>query len=161
MKKFFITGLLLTAISFAFFSCKDDATTEPTVTTKTITINHWGVDWSKGVVGTEGNDAPEADGETINWCPNGAGGGSGIYYRARTEKLYRINTAALSSITTLDTTKWDDDVCDTPLTNGDLWAAKALDGFVVFKVLELPTDPNDFNWKVKVEYKFSTTLTFN
>jgi len=123
-------------------------------------MSHWGVDWSKGLVGSEGNDVNDADGETIGGCPNGSGTGSGIWYRSRNDKIYRISGGELSGVTSIDTTKWDNDVCDTPLANGDLWAAQANDGFVVFKVVELPTDPNDYQWKVKVQYKFSATTNF-
>ena len=156
-----ITLSLFAFLLLAFLSsCNKDENPIAPDSIKSLTMSHWGVDWSKGLVGSEGNDVNDADGETIGWCPNGSGTGSGIWYRSRIDKIYRISAGELSGVTSIDTTKWDNDVCDTPLANGDLWAAQANDGFVVFKVVELPTDPNDHQWKVKVQYKFSASTTF-
>lgn len=168
MKQTIIILLSVVFIAALFYSCKKDENPVEGVTDgiKTITINHFGVDWSQGKVGTTGTHVDNADGETIGWCPNGMGGGygTGIWYRATSGKLYRISTAEVTSITTLDTTKWDNDICDTPLKNGDLWATQANDGFVVFKVVQVAMDSasiaNDPLWSATVQYKFSTTTKF-
>jgi hypothetical protein len=140
-------------------------------TTKTLRLTHWGVDWSEGVVGEANNvvDPEKNDGETIIWCPLGSGGGgwgTGIWFRARSEKIMRLGPGDLSAITSIDTTRWATDVCSTPLRAGDIWATKALDGYIIFKVTEVATDSASIangsdDWPAKVEYKYSTTTTFN
>ncbi len=168
-----ITGIfVITLIVIVSFSgCKkDDAGTNPTVpTTKTMTLSHWGVDWSEGKAGDPNNqmDPNKIDGETIAWCPNGNGGGwmTGIWFRSREDKIMRVGTGDLLSVTTLDTTKWSNDVCGTALKPGDIWATKAIDGYVIFKVTAVATDSAGIangpaTWPATVEYIHSTTINF-
>lgn len=149
-----------------FISCDEDTLTGPENGSNILIINHNGVDWSEGIVGSETEYPEQSDGETIAWCPNGGGGGwySGIWYRSAKGHIYSVGTGNLSDIINVDTTKWSNDICDTPLINGELWVTEALDGYVAFKVIDAPTDSstiaNSLNWGVEVEYKFSTTLGF-
>ena len=158
-------------VFFFFFGCKsENSPTNPaTPTTKTMTMAHFGVDFSEGKAGDVATVIPndKIDGETIAWCPNGSGGGwmTGIWFRSRQDKIYRIGPGDLASITAIDTTKWSANVCATALKTGDIWAAKALDGYVIFKVTTVASDSagvaNAANWPATVEYKFSTTTKFN
>ncbi len=160
--------LFLTALFFSiplFFSC-DENSTEPENGSNILVINHYGVDWSEGLVGSDTENVESSDGETIAWCPNGDGGGwlSGIWYRSGKDHIYKYGSGNLSDVTGVDVSRWSDDVCSTPLKNGDLWVAETLDGYVAFKVLDAPTDSagiaNRPLWSVEVEYKFSTTTGF-
>ncbi|GAB1349472.1 hypothetical protein MASR1M107_16860 [Ignavibacteriales bacterium] len=171
MKNLIVLFFAIAIIFVALNGCKkDDAGTNPTTpTTKTMTLAHFGVDFSEGKVGDPGTPLAneKIDGETIAWCPNGSGGGwmQGIWFRSRDDKLYRIGPGDLATIKSIDTTKWSADVCGTALKNGDIWAAKALDGFVVFKVTAVATDSAGIangpaTWPATIEYKFSTTTTF-
>lgn len=154
---------LLFLLLFVAALCEDDSPTEPATSANELTISHWGVDWSSGKVASEdvALNYDIVDGETIGWCPNGNGGGweSGIWYRSAVDRIMKLGNGNLSSYSALDTTNWDFDVCDTPLKNGDVWAAKCRDGFVIFKVKEEPDIKSD-TWKVKVEYKFSDSIKF-
>lgn len=172
MKSIIVFLFVAMIVFVAFNGCKkDDATTNPTTpTTKTMTLAHFGVDFSEGKVGDPATPLvnEKIDGETIAWCPNGSGGGwmTGIWYRSRDDKIYRIGPGDLATITSIDTTKWSSNVCGTALKNGDIWAAKALDGYVVFKVTNVAADSASIangaaNWLATVEYKFSTTTKFN
>lgn len=171
MKVILASLFMVAIVFFTFNGCKsDDSPTNPaTPSTKTMIMGHFGVDFSEGKVGDPENAIPndKIDGETIAWCPNGSGGGwmTGIWFRSRDDKLYRIGPGDLATITAIDTTKWSADVCATALKPGDIWAAKALDGYVVFKVTAVATDSagvaNAANWPATVEYKFSTTTKFN
>ncbi len=168
-----ISGIfVITLIVFVSFSgCKkDDAGTNPTVpTAKTMTLSHFGVDWSEGKAGNETTQIDNAknDGETIAWCPNGNGGGwmTSLWYRSREDKIMKVGTGDLLSVTTIDTTKWSNDVCATPLRNGDIWAAKTLDGYVIFKVTAVAADSAGIangpaTWPATVEYIYSPTVNF-
>ena len=162
--KTFVFIFLLTLV--VFISCDEETLTGPENGSDVLIINHSGVDWSEGIVGSETEYPEQSDGETIAWCPTGVGGGwlTGIWYRSTKGHIYRVGAGNLSDITNVDTTKWSDDLCDTPLVNGELWVTEALDGYVAFKVLDAPTDSASIadspNWSVEVEYKFSTTVEF-
>lgn len=146
-----------------FISCDEDNSTEPTDNQSTLTMSHWGVDWSEGIVGGEGSelDYENSDGETIAWCPNGNGGGweTGVWYRTVTDKMYKMGNGDLDDYSKIDESRWDDDVCDSSLNNGDVWGAECRDGYVIFKVKEQP-DPKQQDWAVNVDYKFSETTQF-
>ncbi|HRI45525.1 MAG: hypothetical protein KF721_01860 [Ignavibacteriaceae bacterium] len=168
MKKLLLVVILL-AVSIMYSSCKEDAATEPTSGAKTLTINHWGVDWSKGVVGTEGNHLPDSDGGTIAWCEYGTTNNfwmEMLMYRPVSGKLYKATTTDLAGLTSIDTTKFAVglDCGVVKLKPGDIWASECMDGYVAFKVIEAPQDSAsisaDNNWSVKVEYKFSSTRNF-
>ncbi|KAA0250420.1 MAG: hypothetical protein EDM75_12975, partial [Chlorobiota bacterium] len=63
------------------------------------------------------------------------------------------------------TTKWSNDVCATPLKPGDIWAAKANDGYVIFKITAVATDSASIangpaTWPATVEYIHSPTINF-
>lgn len=160
--------LIIAALMVVFSSCKDDEDNPagPTGGIKEITIQHFGIDWSEGLVGDQITNFNNSDGETIAWCPNGngSGWGQGIWYRATSTKIMRVNTSDFNGLNSIDTNLWSDDVCATPLAPGAVWATKANDGFVVFRVLEVATDSasiaNDPLWSAKVQYKFSTTTQF-
>lgn len=169
MKKLTVIFMSLLFAVVVIISCKDDNPAEPAEEqVKTLTMAHFGVDWSEGkVASTDGTvilDKP--DGETIGWCPNGNGGGwgTGVWYRAFNDKIYRIGTGDLNNVTKADTTLWNNDVCDTPLINGDVWVAQCQDGYVAFKVIDAPMDSialaNNPMWEVKVEYKYSISTNF-
>jgi hypothetical protein len=163
-----LTIYLMAVMMIVGYSCKDDDPITPTGGARKLTIGHFGVDWSEGKVGSEGSelDFEKIDGETIAWCPNGDGGGwqAGIWYRASSEKLYKMTVNEWSGATSIDTTRWSDDVCATPLRNGDFWGTKANDGYVIFKVIAVAQDSagiaNSPEWKAEVEYKFSSTTSF-
>lgn len=165
-KHFLFVAILI--LSVALFSCdkKEENPVDPALGTKTITIQHFGVDFSAGLTGGEITDINGFDGETIAWCPNGnqGGWGIGIWWRPTTEKMYRVGAGNLTDITSVDTTRWSNDVCATPLVNGDLWVTQSTDGYVVFKVLDVATDSasiaNDPLWSAKVEYKYSSSINF-
>ncbi len=159
MKKVLVLFTAAIIFMVLFTSCKDKDNPVDPGGLKTMTINHWGVDWSKGTVGGIDGDVDDADGETIGWCPNGSGGGSGVWYRAHSEKYYFVGTGSIDDISSINTTMWDNDICDKPLKKDDIWATEVNDGYVVFKVLEDP-NPEDHNWSVKVQYKYSTSTNF-
>lgn len=156
--------LVLIPLIFLAAWCEDDNPVEPANNANTLTISHSGVDWSAGKVGSQegGNlDYAVVDGETIAWCPNGDGGGweTGVWYRTNGGGLYKMGTGNIGDYNAIDTTKYDSDICDNSLNNGEVWAAKCLDGYVIFKVKEQPVVSNQ-DWAVKVEYKFSVTTNF-
>ncbi len=167
-KKSILVILSVLFLAIYFNGCKDNPTEPVTESTKQLTMAHFGVDWSEGKVATADGSVviTEPDGETIGWCPNGdqGGWGTGIWYRAFNDRIYRIGTGELKDVASVDTTKWSNDVCTTPLKNGDVWVAECRDGFVAFKVLDAPADSvalaNDPMWEVKVEYKFSHGTKF-
>ena len=162
----YLMFLFITVISFSIFISCDDTSTGPEVGTHILKIAHFGVDWSEGKAATETDVVENSDGETIGWCPNGHGGGwgQGVWYRSSVDNIYRFGTGSLNDVKSVDTTKWSRDVCLTPLANGDIWVAEALDGYVAFKVIDAPMDSTEVAdnpfWRVEVEYKFSTTLGF-
>ena len=166
MKKHFTLFILSFIIGVLLLSC--NSTTESKSNKKVLTISNFGVDWSEGVVSqsSTSNIIHNLDGQTIAWCPNGNGGGwgTGVWYRSSSNKIYKWGTGNLDNVNTVDTTKWDADICDSPLKNGDIWISETLDGYVVFKVLDTPADSvalaNNPMWEVKVEYKFSTEIDF-
>ncbi len=169
MKNLHTAVSILIILIFVISACKEDNPTEPVANNvKSLTIAHFGVDWSEGKVssmdGTE--TAPDPDGETIGWCPSGNGGGwgTGVWYRPFNDKQYKTTIANLSDVQKVDTTLWDDDVCDSPLKNGDIWVAQCKDGYVSFKVIDAPMDSvalaNNPMWEVKVEYVFSQSGEF-
>ncbi len=59
-------------VTLIFSSCKKDESNPTNTTTgaKTLTMNHWGVDFSEGVAGSAANylDQAKVDGDVINWC---------------------------------------------------------------------------------------------
>ncbi len=154
-------------ISISLFISCEDALTEPEVGTNILTMVHFGVDWSEGIAATADGSVivDNSDGETVAWCPGNAGEyGTGIWYRSAKDHIYRVGPGDLNDVTGVDISKWSNDVCATPLKNGDVWVAETMDGYVAFKVLNAPTDStiiaNDLTWSVEVEYKFSTTIGF-
>lgn len=167
MKKLLVL-ISIMMIALAVTSCKsdDDNPTGTTEGVKEISIQHFGIDWSEGLTGDQVTDYNNVDGETIAWCPTGNGGGwsQGIWYRATSEKTYRINATDFTGVNSIDTSMWATDLCGTPLTPGSIWATKANDGYVVFRVVEVATDSvsisNDPLWAAKVQYKFSTSTQF-
>ncbi len=166
MKKTIIL-LIATITILSTFSCEDENNpADSSNDIKEITMNHFGIDWSKGQTGDQITNYEDTDGETIAWCPTGNGGGwmQGVWYRAASGKVYKINTSDFSTISIIDTNLWAADLCSTPLSPGSIWAAKANDGFVIFKVLTVPTDSiaisADPLWSAKVQYKFSSTINF-
>jgi len=167
--KSLISIFTVALILFVISSCKStDDPTAPENSVKTLTMAHFGVDWSEGKAAASDGSVVinNPDGETIGWCPNGngSGWGTGVWYRAFNDKVYRIGAGNLSDIASIDTSLWSNDVCATPLVNGDLWAAQCQDGYVVFKVLNAPMDSaaiaNNPMWEVKVEYKYSAGTGF-
>ncbi len=167
MKNLMVIMLLISGIVL-FSSCKSDDD-NPTGTTdgiKEISIQHFGIDWSEGLVGDQITDFNNSDGETIAWCPTGNGGGwaTAIWYRSTSNKTYKVNVSDLTGLNSIDTNLWAADLCSTPLVPGSVWASKANDGYVVFRVLEVATDSasiaNDPLWSAKVQYKFSSTTQF-
>ncbi len=165
MKKLLLVLLALTLPLF-FIACNDDdddGGTDPKSGASTLTITHWGVDWSAGKAYKEGDqvDYNTIDGETISWCPFGdyVEGVTGVWYRAYVDKIYKVGAGDVTTISAIDTTKWSTGVCGTPLVKGDIWAAKCRDGYVIFEVLENP-DPESQNWEAEVKYKFSKDLEF-
>ncbi|KUO63427.1 hypothetical protein APF79_06560 [bacterium BRH_c32] len=155
MKMLFI--LFITFILFTFSTCNKDDITAPETGTKKLTVTHWGVDWSEGKVGSEGNEVAyeKSDGETVSWCAygNSSGSAQGVWFRPYVDKLKKLSVTDLNSVSLADTTNWLTDVCSSPLQNGDVWLAKCRDGYVVFKVTKQP-DPNANFWPVEVEYKY-------
>lgn len=161
-----VTGLVM------LNSCEADDTnsTGPGTGESTLTISHWGVDWSKGHAGSEGNEVPydSGDGYTVSWCPVGdrVDGVFGLWYSPYMYpvKVMKLEATELSEVTSIDTTQWATTVCSIPLQNGEVWAAEARDGFVVFKVVSTLTDSaaiaQSHDWPVSVEYKYSATTEF-
>ncbi len=151
------------------FGCDKDNPSEPQADgVKSMTMVHFGVDFSEGKAATSDGsvviDTP--DGETIGWCPTGNGGGwgTGVWYRPISGKQYKTTARELGDVTKADTTLWDNDLLDSPLRNGDIWVSQCQDGFVAFKVIDAPMDSaavaNNPMWEVKVQYKFSTSINF-
>jgi hypothetical protein len=165
MQKSFLV-LFTLFISFILFINCEDSSTEPQSGSNILVINHFGVDWSKGKSSTETDFVDEPDGETIAWCPSVVGSTSvvGIWYRSAKNHIYKWGRGDISEVLEVDTTKWDPDICDSPLRNGDIWITEALDGYVAFKVLDAPSDSvsiaNSYLWSVEVEYVFSNSLIF-
>lgn len=169
MKKIILIIAALTLL-LILSNCQktDDNLVGPDSGVQTLTMVHFGVDWSEGKAASSDGSVVinNPDGETIGWCPNGNGGGWGIgvWYRAFNDKVYRIGPGNLSDVASIDTSLWSNDVCATPLANGDLWAAQCQDGYVAFKVINAPADSatiaNDPMWSVEVEYVFSASIDF-
>ncbi len=168
MKTKLIIIVLFVSTIFLINGCNKDGSTEPEVTTNKLTIVHFGVDWSEGKAASADGSVvvDNPDGETIGWCPNGNGGGwgTGVWYRAFNDKIYRVGAGDLTTVIKADTSLWSNDVCGTPLTNGDIWVAQCQDGYVAFKVINAPADSatiaNDPMWSVEVEYVFSASIDF-
>lgn len=165
MKSKVIYLFVITTLIF-FYSCKDDNPTESGDGVQTIEIQHFGVDFSTGKTGETMTQNDSPDGETVAWCPNGQGGGygSGIWFRPVTGNMYRVGNGNLGDVSSVDDAMWSNDVCDTPLANGDVWVSEVADGYVVFKVVEVASDSAaiaaDPMWKAKVEYKYSENKNF-
>ncbi|HPI37314.1 MAG TPA: hypothetical protein PK397_05145 [Ignavibacteriaceae bacterium] len=171
MKKLFFLSLFILSLMVLFSSCKEDENPAggDTENVKTLTMTHWGVDWSKGEVGSTSQFLTEPDGETIAWCEYGTTNNfwqEMIMYRPATGKMYKLTSADLAGLTTLDTTMFQTsfDCGVAKLKPGDVWVSECIDGYVAFKVVEAPQDSAsiaaDQNWSVKVQYKFSTTTKF-
>ncbi|MBX3009443.1 MAG: hypothetical protein KF816_15590 [Melioribacteraceae bacterium] len=150
-------GAVLCLILFVASSCNKDDATGPEDGIKKLTVTHWGVDWSEGKVGTQGNEVEweKSDGETISWCAYGSSqsSGNGVWFRPYVDKLKKLSTSDLSAASLADTTNWLTDVCSQPLQNGQIWMAKCRDGYVVFRVAKQP-DINAQFWPVEVEYRY-------
>lgn len=155
--------LLIVVILMLVFGCKKSST-EPESGIKSMTLSHWGVDFSEGKVGSQSAnlDYTKSDGETVGWCAygNSSSNPTGVWYRPYVDKLKKLSVADISSVGTVDTTNWATDVCSTPLQKGEVWLAKCKDGFAAFLVKSTP-DPNASFWTVDVEYVFSKTNKFN
>lgn len=160
-------------VSVSIISCgdNDNNPTVPTTSVKTLTMNHWGVDFSEGKVGSMNNylDPGKVDGETISWCEYATGNniyGALLAFRPSSAKMYKVTAADLAGVTAIDTSKWNQGIdCGTvKLKPGEIWVIKAADGYVAFKVITAPQDSASIaaspDWDVKVDYKFSSTLKF-
>lgn len=154
-----INLFILAAFFFAGGCNKDENPSTPAISgTAKITVSHLGIDWSTQKTGAE-VDYTLIDGETIGWCEPGTGGGTGIWFRTFNNKIYRVGNVELASVTKVDETKWQTDVCATPLANGDVWVVQAHDGYVKFKVIN-QGDPAQSMWEVEVEFKYSSNINF-
>ena len=155
--------MFIAVLLFTNGSCKKNST-EPEGGVKSMTITHWGVDFSEGIVASQNNnlDYSVVDGETVGWCAYGNSNNSptGVWYRPYVNNLKKLTVSDINSVGTVDTTNWSTDVCSTPLHQGDIWLAKCRDGFVAFLVKSNP-DPNSDFWSVDVQYVFSKTNKFN
>lgn len=165
--------LLLTIFAlFIIIACdKDDSSNNPNGNNIMI-IDHSGIDWSNGLLGSSNNPDFDQDGDIIVWCPSQGGQWmEAIWYRnflqGDNQKLYKAGANIdFASVTTADETRFQNNPgCGVGLlVNGDVYVAKVKDGYVKFKVLDAPTDStaiaNSNNWPVKVEYKFSATANF-
>lgn len=151
--------IIVIALSITFTSCKKDPT-GPEGGYETITITHAGIDWSTKKTGNEVS-YDQIDGETISWCEPGVSlsNVTGIWYRSFNQKVYRVGNVDISSVASVNQSAWQNDVCATPLANGDVWVVQARDGYVIFKVTD-KGDINSTNWAVKVQYKFSADGNF-
>ena len=161
-------------VTFMFSSCKKDESNPTTAATgaKTLTMNHWGVDFSEGVTGSAANylDQNKVDGDVINWCEYSTTGTNYydllLAFRPASGKMYKVTATDLSGVTTIDTTKWNINIdCGTvKLIPNDIWVIKAMDGYVAFKVLAAAQDSAaisaNFENEVKVEYKYSASIKF-
>lgn len=148
--------LLIPMLVFFISSCELE---EDNGDTSTLTISHWGVDWSEGL--TEDVDWEYSDGETIGWCEPGQRINeiTGIWYRSYNNKVYRYGAGDLSQVQAVEQNRWQSDVCSTPLANGDIWVAQCQDGYVKFKVIDAG-DYNSDGWQVQVEYQFTADGNF-
>ena len=174
MKVLIRVFVIAIGVTFLFSSCKKEDSNPTTAATgaKTMTMNHWGVDFSEGVTGSAANylDQNKVDGDVINWCEYSTGGtnyyGLLLAFRPNSNKMYKVTSSDLAGVTTIDTSKWNSNVdCGSvKLVPNDIWVIKAVDGYVAFKVLEAAQDSAtiaaNFENEVKVEYKFSSTLNF-
>lgn len=170
MKPSTILICLALIMALLFYSCtKEENPINNQETLKTIIINHFGVDWSQGTVGAEGTNLDNADGETIAWCEYGTTNtfwGQLIMYRPMSGKMFKLTTTDLTQVASIDTTKFQTsfDCGEVKLKPNDIWISQCADGYVAFKVLEAPQDSAsiaaDHMWKVKVQYKYSTTINF-
>lgn len=169
MKNSTILVYLTLIMALLFYSCsKEENPIKNTETLKTITINHTGIDWSTGETGESGN-ITNSDGETIAWCEYGTTNtfwGQLIMYRPMSGKMFKLTTTDLTQVASIDTTKFQTsfDCGEVKLKPNDIWISQCADGYVAFKVLEAPQDSAsiaaDHMWKVKVQYKYSTTINF-
>ncbi|MFA7290315.1 MAG: hypothetical protein WC055_15680 [Melioribacteraceae bacterium] len=155
MKKLML--LLVSTFLLTFISCDKEDVTSPENGINKLTVTHWGVDWSEGKVGADGNEVTyeKSDGETVGWCAygNSSGSSQGVWFRPYVDKLKRLSATDINSVSLADTANWSTDVCSSPLQNGQIWLAKCRDGYVVFKVTKQP-DTNTQFWPVEVEYKY-------
>lgn len=170
MKNLSILFVSIILSSTFFLSCsKEENPINNQETVLTLTMNHWGVDWSAGQVGSMNNNLTNPDGETIAWCEYGTSTNyyeQMITYRPITGLMYKVTTTDLTTITSFDSTKLTTAInCgDAKLKPNDIWVSRCPDGYVAFKVIEAPQDSAtiaaDHDWKVKVQYKFSTSTSF-
>lgn len=170
-------AFLATALIIQFAGCdekEDENITGNQGTIKSLTINHFGVDWSLGKTDDFTDPAFVTDGDVIAWCEYNTSGnfyGKGVWYRneggGNVENYYLAGSNIdLSTIAKVDTAKFRtvSDCVVAQLKNGDVWVCKVTDGFVKFKVVLAPMDSAqvaaDPNWPVKVDYQFSKTTSF-
>ncbi|MBZ0200500.1 MAG: hypothetical protein K8H86_11575 [Ignavibacteriaceae bacterium] len=172
-----LINFFVIAVSFSliFTACKseDSNPAGPTTGSQVLSINHWGVDFSEGTVGSQSVFlAPDKiDGEVINWCEYSTSGSNYynqlVVFRPTSGMMYKVTATDLAGVTTTDTTKWNTNLdCGTvKLKPNDIWIIKATDGYVAFKVIEAPQDSATIAastdwWTIKVEYKYSANLSF-
>lgn len=165
--KFLLCIALITTTIISCDKTKEADVTPSDLTFKTGTITHGnGFDFS-----AEKGDTLWAnqDGYTASW-PFTQDRGAGVFgfwyspYDFNSVKW--LGTTDIANITVIDTS-WDTSVGSHPLRNGEVWAAKCRDGFVLFEVTSNP--PTDSlgvaqassDWAVDVKYLFSSSISFN
>ena len=143
----------------------DSSNTSGTTTTTytQATVTHGGFDFSANKT-MEG-----ADGSTVGWADNGvyATGesyDSAVWFRpdekdSTNQKIYIYESSAssLDDVTSVDSSQWIGTTDPYPsLKVGKIYAIKAVDGYVKFKVISI----NKTDWEADIEYKYSSTTTF-
>jgi len=164
MKKF-IFSLVLAVF---FVGCEGGgSSTSGTTGSHEVTISHQGgIDFSEN--DNNVSDNTKQDAYTTVW-PNsgmtyatGVAWGDGVWYQnnvtdANELYLYDTTQSDLSSVSAVDTSKWQQ-IGDSELflAQDHVYVAKTQDGYVKFKVLSIDKD----DWSIKVSYQYSKTTDF-
>ncbi len=137
--------------------------------TKTVTLHHFGFDFSTGETAATGATITTSDGDTIGWSPtyayiSGEASNSGVWFRPSEQDpnsaviyVKDMGDVELSGITQVFDNWPASTAAIAALVTGHVYVAKLPDGYVKFKVTEIV---GGVTWEVKVEYVYSATASF-
>lgn len=154
----FLSATIFLGIVLQFQACEFFRDRGPDSIYITDTITHSAFDFSAGEIPADYNNA---DGETINWSPQGThpdypNNDQWVWWRTSdytSENQKDYGVVDFNAISSKPGT-WDNPV--NPLIKGHCYVVQCNDGFVKFKVI----DTGFHDWDVAIEYQFSSTGTF-
>lgn len=171
--RYLFSALLIAALSACGGSDDSPSPTSPTASSMTMT--HWGVDFSAGYSPSDVNDTPidwaDQDGYTVTWSDTGyvtgEAYGSGIWFSnsgnvtdpaGLVVYIEDLGDVALSSVTSVPG-NWHSVADPMPALQVDhVYVVKTQDGYAKFKVQSMDTAAMD--WPVTVTYQFSSSTSF-